>query len=78
MQQRKHKQNQSSVTSSVGQKQQQPDQLLQQGLLSLQLRLLEEGLNSRLSPRQVSSAHTTSLYVCLQLILLYMCPHFVL
>ena len=64
VQQRKHKQKHSSVTSSVRQsvlsyKQQQPEEVLQQGLLSLQLRLVEEGLNSRLSPRQVSSAHTT-------------------
>jgi hypothetical protein len=63
VQQRKHKQTQSSVRQSVlsekQQHQQQPEELLQQGQLSLQLRHFEEDLNSRFSPRQVSSAHIT-------------------
>jgi hypothetical protein len=87
VQQRKHNHTQqSSLRQSVlcekqqkQQQQQKPEELLQQGVFSLQQRLLEEDLNSRLSPRQVSSAHTTIYYLCVfSSFLLYMCSHFVL
>ena len=81
VQQRKHKQTQSSVRQSVlsekHQHQHQSEELLQQGQLSLQLRLLEGGPQQPLLA--ASGVVSSYYYMCVfSSFLLYTCSHFVL